>query len=140
MKRVRIEEFFFDFDKLRRGKVTKTQFESILSMLNFNFTKEEFTQMATKYKTNYPEFLINYKAFCHSINSAFTTYGIQKDPLAPVLPVTVDNTTLARRKYLAMTQDECDCINQILKEYRSAVVIKRIHLKPMFQDFDITKN
>jgi len=24
MKRVRIEEFFFDFDKLRRGKVTKT--------------------------------------------------------------------------------------------------------------------
>jgi len=42
MKRVRIEEFFFDFDKLRRGKVTKTQFESILSMLNFNFTKEEF--------------------------------------------------------------------------------------------------
>jgi Ca2+-binding EF-hand superfamily protein len=100
MKRVRIEEFFFDFDKLRRGKVTKTQFESILSMLNFNFTKEEFEQMANKYKTQDPEYMINYKAFCHSINSAFTTYGIQKDPLAPVHPVTVDNTTLARRKYL----------------------------------------
>lgn len=42
MKRVRVEEFFFDFDKLRRGKVTKTQFESILSMLNFNLTREEF--------------------------------------------------------------------------------------------------
>jgi len=27
MKRVRVEEFFFDFDKLRRGKVTKNQFE-----------------------------------------------------------------------------------------------------------------
>ena len=51
MKRVRIEEFFFDFDKLRRGKVTKSQFESILSMLAFNFTKEEFEQMANKYKT-----------------------------------------------------------------------------------------
>ena len=36
MKRVRVEEFFFDFDKLRRGKVTKNQFEQILSMLNFN--------------------------------------------------------------------------------------------------------
>ena len=46
-------------------------------MLNFNFTKEEFDQMAHKYKTNDPEFMINYKAFCHSINSAFTTYGIQ---------------------------------------------------------------
>jgi hypothetical protein len=59
--------------------------------------------MACKYKTNDPEFLINYKAFCHSINSAFTTYGIQKDPLAPVYPVTLDKTTLARRKYLDMT-------------------------------------
>lgn len=76
--------------------------------------------------------MINYKAFCHSINSAFTTYGIQKDPLAAVLPVTVDNTTLARRKYLEMTPAECDAINNILSEYRSAVVIKRIHLKPMF--------
>lgn len=28
----------------------------------------------------------------------------------------------------------------ILAEYREAVRIKRIHLKPMFQDFDITKN
>lgn len=38
MKRVRIEEFFHDFDKLRKGRVTKTQFQSILSQLNFNFT------------------------------------------------------------------------------------------------------
>jgi len=27
-----------------------------------------------------------------------------------------------------------------LKEYKEAVRVKRIHLKPMFQDFDITKN
>jgi len=42
MKRVRIEEFFFDFDKLRKGKVTKNQFKSIMSMLNFNLTAEEY--------------------------------------------------------------------------------------------------
>lgn len=38
MKRVRIEEFFKDFDKLRKGKVTVTQFKTVLSMLNFNLT------------------------------------------------------------------------------------------------------
>ena len=27
MKRVRVEEFFLDFDKLRKGRVTKNQFE-----------------------------------------------------------------------------------------------------------------
>lgn len=31
MKRVRIEQFFLDFDKLRKGHVTKKQFSSILS-------------------------------------------------------------------------------------------------------------
>lgn len=38
MKRVRIEQFFLDFDKLRKGHITKNQFFSILSQLNFNFT------------------------------------------------------------------------------------------------------
>lgn len=72
-KRVRVEEFFFDFDKLRRGKVTKNQFESVLSMLNFNLTKDEFDQLTQKYKTsNDAEYMVNYKDFIATINSAFT--------------------------------------------------------------------
>ena len=99
MKRVRIEEFFFDFDKLRRGKVTKNQFEQILSMLNFNLTAEEFNALAVKYKTTEDaEYMVNYKAFCASINAAFTTYGIQHDPLAKVAPVTVGHTVPARQR------------------------------------------
>jgi Ca2+-binding EF-hand superfamily protein len=141
MKRVRVEEFFFDFDKLRRGKVTKNQFEQILSMLNFNLSAEEFTALAVKYKTpTDPEYMVNYKDFCASINGAFTTYGIQKDPMAKVAPVTVDNTVPARRKYLQFTAEEKAMIDGILAEYKEAVRIKRIHLKPMFQDFDITKD
>lgn len=55
MKRVRIEEFFNDFDKLRKGKVTKHQFQSILSMLNFHLTFQELESLADRYKTNDPE-------------------------------------------------------------------------------------
>lgn len=64
MKRVRIEQFFQDFDKLRKGHVTKGQFSSILSQLNFNFTREEYDSIATKYETNDPERFFNYVAFC----------------------------------------------------------------------------
>ena len=101
-------------------------------MLNFNLTKEEFNTLAYRYKTEDPEFMINYKNFCASINSAFTTYGIQKDPTAKVAPVTVNNTLLARRKYLDFTDDEKSMIQDILKEYKEAVRVNRIHLKPMF--------
>ena len=31
-------------------------------------------------------------------------------------------------------------VESLLEEYRTAVKNKRIHLKPIFQDFDITKN
>lgn len=140
MKRVRVEEFFLDFDKLRRGKVTKNQFEQILSMLNFNLTIEEFNTLACKYKTQDPEYMINYKDFCASINAAFTTYGIQKDPQAKVAPVTNNATLLARRRYLEFNEEEKQIMQGILGEYREAVRIKRIHLKPMFMDFDITQN
>ena len=141
MKRVRIEEFFMDFDKLRKGRVTKNQFEQVLSMLNFNLSKEEFDSLTNKYRTSTDaEYMVNYHIFCNNINAVFTTYGIQKKPTAPVAPVTVENTVLARRKYLEVSEEEATEINYILEEYRKAVRIKRIHLKPMFQDFDITKN
>ena len=133
MKRIRIEEFFLDFDKLRKGKVSKNQFESILSMLNLNLTKEEYSFLFEKYKVvNDPQNMMNYHDFCMSINSAFTTYGIQKDPKVDVKPVTVENTIPARRKYLDITNEEAEIIQKILNEYIATVRIKRIHMKPMF--------
>jgi len=100
MKRVRIEQFFLDFDKLRKGHVTKNQFSSILSQLNFNFTQDEYNSLAKKYETNDPERFFNYVAFVASINKAFTTTGIEKVPTARVAAVTQNDTLLARRKYL----------------------------------------
>jgi hypothetical protein len=85
MKRVRIEEFFRDFDKLRKGKVTVPQFRSVLSMLNFPLTEAEFASLAHKYDADGH---FAYAQFCATINLAFTQKGIDKDPVASVKPVT----------------------------------------------------
>ena len=103
MKRVRIEEFFRDFDKLRKGKVTVNQFKSILSMMNFQLSDVEFDSLALKYKTSDPDNQFNYFEFCANINSAFTQKGIDKDPAATVKAITKDDTLLARRKYLEIS-------------------------------------
>jgi len=100
MKRIRIEEFFLDFDKLRKGRVTKNQFFSILCQLGFNLTNEEFASLHQRYRTDDPEQFFNYPAFVASINKAFTTTGIQKAPTVRVPAVTQNDTLLARRKYL----------------------------------------
>jgi hypothetical protein len=88
MKRVRIEQFFYDYDKLRKGHVTKSQFSSILSQLNFKLTTQELEALSLRYETNDPEKFLNYVAFCASINKAFTTTGIDKQPVVRVAPVT----------------------------------------------------
>ena len=100
MKRVRIEEFFRDFDKLRKGKVTVPQFRTVLSMLNFPLTEAEFASLAQRYNIDGH---FAYAKFCATINLAFTLKGIDKNPVASVKPVTREDTVAARRKYLEGT-------------------------------------
>lgn len=138
--RVRIEEFFRDFDKLRKGRVTRSQFKSILSQLNFNLTDDEFESLADKYSTTDPERFFRYVDFVANINKAFTIKGIDKAPTTTVAPVTQNDTLLARRKYLSANPAAGGEIEAVLDQYKQAVKTMRIHLKPVFQDFDITKN
>ena len=51
-------------------------------MLNFNLTDEEFNALAEKYKTS--DNFFNHFEFCDTINQAFTTKGIDKNPKAQV--------------------------------------------------------
>ena len=88
MNRIRIEEFFQDYDKLRKGKVTRPQFKSILSAMKFNLTDDEFEALADKYQSNDPERFFMYSEFCKNINRVFTIKGIDKNPETRVAPVT----------------------------------------------------
>lgn len=130
MKRVRVEEFFRDYDKLRKGKVTVPQFKGILSVLKFSLTEDEFDSIALKYQTE--DGMFDYASFCHTINSAFTQKGIDKAPTATVKPMTKDDTYLARRKYLEIAPEDEEAVQAILEEYRRVVRNKRMNLKPMF--------
>jgi Ca2+-binding EF-hand superfamily protein len=138
MNRLRIEEYFRDFDKLRKGRVTRTQFESVLSALKVQLSKEEFDALFAQFATE--DGFFNHAEFCASINRAFTDPSLQKAPLSQVAPVTVDSTKVARKNYLATTQEEGAMLSQLLREYRSAVQIKGLYLKPMFQNFDRTRS
>jgi hypothetical protein len=104
MKRVRIAEFYKDFDKLRKGKVTCAQFRSVLSMLNFNLTVEEFECIEQKYIT--ADKFVNYKDFCENIDIVFTTKGLEKNPGQKVNNLTQNDTFVARKKFLEIDEED----------------------------------
>ena len=134
MKRVRVREFFIDFDKLRKGKVTHSQFKAVLSTLGFNLTPEEYNALTCKYAVD--QFMVNYDKFCGSIDLAFTTIGIEKVPGYKVKPVETDDTKPARKKYLQFDESEQQNMQDVVEAYRKVILVRGLNLKPMFQDFD----
>jgi hypothetical protein len=58
--------------------------------------------------------MFNYFSFCDTINTAFTLKGIDKDPVATVKAITKDDTLLARRKYLEITPEDDQKMQEVM--------------------------
>ncbi|CAD8108204.1 unnamed protein product [Paramecium sonneborni] len=140
MKRIRIREFYKDFDPLRKGLITESQFARILHLQNIPVTEKEISILLNHYKIDkIPNGQVDYNQFCEDVDKIFTIKGIDKSPQAQV-PQIDDTTTLpARRRYLQMTEQEAIQLDELLMKYKQAIQNKRVLLKPVFEDFDKTK-
>ena len=76
--------------------------------------------------------MVNYFDFRDVIDKAFTIKGIEKNPQVQVAPVTTTDTEKARRKTLEFTPEDQHHMLGVIEEYRKAINLKRINLKPMF--------
>lgn len=137
MKRIRITEFFYDFDKLRKGVVTKDQFRRILSMMGYNLTSNEYDALESKYLDK--DGFMAYTKFCDDIDLAFTMKGIDKNPTAVVKPIEVTDTLKARRKRVELDEASKNKLFEILQMTAKLVQTQRFHMKPFFQAFDTTQ-
>lgn len=50
MKQLRIKEFFKDYDNLRKGTVSETQFRRVLDITGIPLSNQEFQALLNKYK------------------------------------------------------------------------------------------
>lgn len=101
MKGVRITEFFQDFDKLRKGFVTKDQFRRVLCMQGFTITEDEYKALENKYADKETGHF-NYVAFTNNIDKVFTVKGLDKCPTQTIKMPQIDDTMKARRKRLVI--------------------------------------
>ena len=138
MKRIRIGEFFKDYDKLRKGKVTANQFTTVLSMLSFKLTDEEYDVLIAKYATD--DQMVNYAGFVETIDSAFTIKGIDKKPSLKVAPIETETILQKSKKLLDFDDDERQKMMEVMEAYRNVIKTRRLNIKPMLQDYDKTKS
>jgi len=78
--RIRMLEFFYDHDPLRKGYVAAQKFRSTLHSHKINLTNEEYLRLEDHFALPTDKGLVNYVTFCEDTEMIFTDKTLEKDP------------------------------------------------------------
>lgn len=80
VNRLRVEEYFRDYDPLKKGTVTLNKFRGVISLLKIDLPDKYLKLLEDEYRNTEDPNLINYDRFLRDINIVFTKPGLEKDP------------------------------------------------------------
>lgn len=131
-RRIRISEFFRDFDKLRTGFITNAQFRIGLNLGKIQISQEEFKLLTEFFKAPKEGEHMLWKEFSDSIDQVFTKKELEKS-VDTILGDTRTNTNYGRRQ---PTDAERAVVQEIVEQFQEVVRKNRLDAKSFFQDFD----
>ena len=131
-QRIRVGEFFRDFDKLRSGFITNSQFRIGLNMSKIPISHQELQLLASHFKAQKEGDHVCWKDFVDCVDQVFTKKELEKDH-AIVLGDARVQTVYGK----AGAQDEDrSVVSNIVDRFRDVVRKHRLDAKSFFQDFD----
>merc|ERR1711959_254818 len=112
-KRVRLNEYFQDFDPLRKGFCTAGQLKTVLTILQLEkeVDRNDFNHLVEAYTRD--DGMFCYALFCRDIDAAFTMPGLEKEPLACTAMPDATTTAPARRNKMSLTPSRKQKINAL---------------------------
>ena len=134
INRIRLNEFFEDFDPLRKGVCTKAKFRTALDMANLHLRSEEFDVLEDFYSVrDNEEDKVYYKDLIEEVDTVFTIKGLEKDPLLrPKDYITPDFLNPEKR----LTEEETKFLDKTLKKLALLSIKYRVMPKSFFRDND----
>jgi len=134
-RRIRINDLFRDYDRLRKGKCTYCQMRTVFSILKLDgITETDFEEIFQLYKTE--DNMVHYARMCDDVDDAFTHKGLEKDPLWRSEMPGRETTETARRNKMAVPASVRDAVDDIEARIRKRVRQRRPLLRDAFQDHD----
>merc|ERR1712110_229736 len=133
-KRIRVSEFFQDYDKLRSGYVSVPQFFRCLwQTLSLKLTDEEERAMSMKYGL-LNNGKINYKTFCDVIEQHFNPNHLTAPPeVQKKIPMEYLGTIRSTRP---LTTDSEARLVKLLRHMQQYYKVRGINLRTQYEDFD----
>ncbi|KAH8619205.1 hypothetical protein ERJ75_000188600 [Trypanosoma vivax] len=132
-RRLRLNDFFADFDKLRSGRITAEQLRRVLAVNNVQLSEEEFHALIehfaaplVKQATNKPapygaSTLVSYVNFLNALQA--------EDPPAELL------TTLGRKPNVLSDEEEKQ-LESAMRSIRDTIRGRGLYVRGRFEDFD----
>lgn len=145
--RIRLEEFYRDFDKLRHGSVTAAQFAAGLSAAGLALSTDEVRLLGDEYASpggvvdSAGVSVVAWKRFVDDVESVFTVKGLER---APHHDVQALGTRSDQFGGVQIERDELSAaderaVTQTVRAIRRVVDRQRLSIKPAFEDFDRAK-
>lgn len=134
---IRIDEYFIDYDPLRKGIVPKNKFRGILSLMKLDLQEDQLKTLESVYSEENDDSKINYKKFIDDINVVFTSSNLEKNPVNQVdqwkPPQFLDPRTI-------LNEHQQEQFHLLMNRLGECVRKHRILLLPHFQDKDKAKS
>jgi Ca2+-binding EF-hand superfamily protein len=134
-RRIRIVEFFENFDRLSHGIVTIQKFRSVAGQLDLPLSEDELQFVSKLFALESKPDLFNYKLFCDQINEIF---GV------PKLHRTPSRDATCRAAYLPdpstrlneMSPEAQRKVDKIIQRMQHFVSTRRVECRHQFDDYD----
>ncbi|KAF1313525.1 hypothetical protein FI667_g17277, partial [Globisporangium splendens] len=143
--RIRLDEYYRDFDKLRRGNVTATQFCAGLRTAELILSKDEMKLLGDECACrelvdSAGQHFVAWKRFVDDVESVFTVKGLERVPNHDLSAlVTRGGRFGGVKEEKELTNDEERRVTQVAVTMKRAIDRQRLSIKPTFEDFDRTK-
>jgi len=138
VNRIRVEEFFHDFDPLRHGSISISRFRMGLSAMGQSHLSEaQIMAIIDRYADPKRNTNVLWTQFLTDVEKVFTQRGLEKTPKAVLQPV--EDFLMPKpgtTDWENQDQGKKEALDKVMHKMRQKTNQRRILTKPCFQDFD----
>eukprot|EP00056_Hartaetosiga_gracilis_P006474 m.96950 g.96950 ORF g.96950 m.96950 type:complete len:944 (+) comp12479_c1_seq2:59-2890(+) len=135
-RRIRLEEHFRGFDKLRKGYVSKPMFRSAMSMCNIGLTPAEYAALEEKYSVEGMPDKFRYTSFCSDVNEAFGTVDLHTNPTKDAVKRRAPTNIEIDQHLKNESEEQVKMRNELLDKIARKVRQRGISLIDDLEDYD----
>ena len=131
-QRIRISEFFRDFDKLRSGFITEAQFRIGLNMSKIVLSGAEFKLLTEEFKAPKTGDHVKWREFSDQVDEVFTKKNLERSVDIPL------DDARTQSFYGVKQPDDADAQNvaKVQEQFMFLINRERLDAKSFFQDQD----